>query len=228
VAWKKVCTPYEEGGLGLRSLIALNEAANLKLCWDLVHSVEDWAIILNSRVLRNGKPINHHVYSSIWSSIKQEANVILDNSTWKVGLGYSIKLWTDTWCGNALVDTLNIPQNVLIWLPQRVSDIIQNQQWYIPPYLDNNFPTLKIMVQQVTLPMEPLSDILVWNGATNGLLSLKEAYEFKRQRFAILPWAKALWCKDIPPSRSLHAWRVMLDKVPTDDKLTERGCNLPS
>jgi hypothetical protein len=41
VAWKKVCAPYEEGGLGLRSLIALNEAANLKWCWELLHSLED-------------------------------------------------------------------------------------------------------------------------------------------------------------------------------------------
>jgi hypothetical protein len=41
VARKKVCAPYEEGGLGLRSLIFLNEAANLKLCWDLMNYVED-------------------------------------------------------------------------------------------------------------------------------------------------------------------------------------------
>ncbi|MCI10142.1 RNA-directed DNA polymerase (Reverse transcriptase), partial [Trifolium medium] len=46
VSWKKVCAPSEEGGLGLRSLISTNEAANLKLCWDLLHSNEDWAAIL--------------------------------------------------------------------------------------------------------------------------------------------------------------------------------------
>jgi hypothetical protein len=42
VSWKKVCTPYAEGGLGLRSLIKLNEASNLKLCWDLLHSEASW------------------------------------------------------------------------------------------------------------------------------------------------------------------------------------------
>ncbi|CAJ2633282.1 unnamed protein product [Trifolium pratense] len=133
VAWKKVCAPYEEGGLGLRSLITINEAANLKLCWDLMNSVEDWASILKNRVLRNGKVVNYHVYSSLWSSIKQEATTILENSCWKVGSGCSIDLWTDSWCGNALAETLNIHPNVLIWLPQKVSDIIQNQQWHIPP-----------------------------------------------------------------------------------------------
>lgn len=40
VAWHKVCKPYVEGGLGIRSLIALNSASNLKLCWDLHNSDE--------------------------------------------------------------------------------------------------------------------------------------------------------------------------------------------
>jgi hypothetical protein len=30
VAWHKVCTPFHEGGLGIRSLSKVNEAANLK------------------------------------------------------------------------------------------------------------------------------------------------------------------------------------------------------
>lgn len=38
VAWHKLCKPVEEGGLGLRSLRKLNEATNLKLCWDMLHS----------------------------------------------------------------------------------------------------------------------------------------------------------------------------------------------
>jgi hypothetical protein len=37
VSWANVCKPLSEGGLGLRSLVKLNEAANLKLCWDLLH-----------------------------------------------------------------------------------------------------------------------------------------------------------------------------------------------
>jgi hypothetical protein len=40
--------------------------------------------------------------------------------------------------------------------------------------------------------------------------------------------ALSIWCKDVPPSKSLLAWRLMHDKIPTDDKLLERGCNLPS
>jgi len=37
VAWKKVSAPFE-GCLGIRSLICLNEDANLKQGWDMIHS----------------------------------------------------------------------------------------------------------------------------------------------------------------------------------------------
>jgi hypothetical protein len=185
-------------------------------------------MILKSRVLRHGKLVNHRVFSSIWSSIKHEASVILDNSSWKVGSGNSIQLWTDHWCGDTLANTLNIHPNILFWLPQKVSDIIHNQQWLIPPFLDNIFPTLKNIVKHVILPVEPLSDELVWIGTNNGSLSLKESYDFKRHHFPILNWAKIIWCADVPPSRSLLVWRIMLDKLLTDDKLVERGCSMSS
>jgi hypothetical protein len=95
VAWEKVCAPYEEGGLGLRSLVCINEATNMKLCRELLNSKEDWAIIHKSRALRNGHSINHHIASSIWSGVKTELTNIMDNSIWRVGSGHQIHLWND-------------------------------------------------------------------------------------------------------------------------------------
>jgi hypothetical protein len=58
VALHKVCLPFSEGGLGIRSLTSINEAENLKLCWELFNSTEAWAILLKNRVLRNYSPIS--------------------------------------------------------------------------------------------------------------------------------------------------------------------------
>lgn len=65
VAWKKVGAPYDEGVLALRSSISLNEATNLKLCWDMLHSEDQWVCILRSSFLRGPSCINHRIYSSI-------------------------------------------------------------------------------------------------------------------------------------------------------------------
>nr|ABD28670.2 RNA-directed DNA polymerase (Reverse transcriptase) [Medicago truncatula] len=48
VAWRKICADYEEGGLGVKSLICLNEATNLKICWNLMQSDEQWANIIRN------------------------------------------------------------------------------------------------------------------------------------------------------------------------------------
>jgi len=44
VALHKVCKPLKEGDLGIRCLITLNEASNLKLCWELKNSQKPRAI----------------------------------------------------------------------------------------------------------------------------------------------------------------------------------------
>ncbi|CAJ2652147.1 unnamed protein product [Trifolium pratense] len=228
VSWKRVCLPPDEGGLGLRSLISINEATNLKLCWALLNSNEDWAVILRSRVIRGHHAINHHIYSSLWSSIKAELSTIKDNSCWKVGSGQQINLWYDAWCGIPLAQSLNIQHNVVTWLPQKVSEIILNQQWHIPSVLNLLFPNLRSMVQHIILPVEITSDQLCWNESPSGQIFMKQAYEFKRRRCTSKHWAKSIWCKDIPPSKSLLVWRLMHDKVPTDEKLMEKGCSMPS
>lgn len=90
VAWKKVCRPYAQGGLNLRSLINLNHAINLNFCWNMVNFKQPWAMLLKDRVLRNNKPIKYHIFSSLWSGIKEEYPVIQDNSIWLLGDGKDI------------------------------------------------------------------------------------------------------------------------------------------
>jgi hypothetical protein len=80
----------------------------------------------------------------------------------------------------------------------------------------------------VSIPIEPKPDELLWNNSTSGSLSLKDAYLFKDPIGQILHWSKIVWNISIPPSRSLLVWRLMHQKLPTDDKLMERGCHLPS
>lgn len=95
VSWKKLCRPTAQGGLNLRSLQSLNATTNLSLCWNLLNSDKSWAKMLKDRILRNGRVIRHHIYSSIWTSIKEEYTVICDNSRWLIGKGDKINFWND-------------------------------------------------------------------------------------------------------------------------------------
>jgi len=112
VAWKKICTGYDEGGLGLKSLICMNEATNLKMCWNILQSDEQWANIIRFRVIRDDKCIKHHLSSSIWSGVKSEFQIIKDNC-WLVGDGKHISFWSNSWCGQILVQTYNLSDQMI-------------------------------------------------------------------------------------------------------------------
>ncbi|KAK2417490.1 hypothetical protein QL285_039786 [Trifolium repens] len=228
VAWNKICRPFSQGGLNLRSLSNLNKASNLKLCWALFNSQTSWAKLLQARVMRGKKFIHHHIFSSIWSSIKEEVSLILDNSVWLLGTGTNINFWNDYWCGSILSEVFNIPSHISQVLTSTVSDYIYNGQWNIPLQLSQHYNALRFLVEQVTIPTVPSRDKLLWKHTDSGELQLSDAYSFKLQPLQDLLWAKFIWCPDIPPSKSIFAWRLMHNKVPTDENLKIRGCIMPS
>ncbi|GAU51938.1 hypothetical protein TSUD_417200 [Trifolium subterraneum] len=171
-----------------------------------------WAQLLRDKVFRGRKVIQHHIYSSLWSSIKEEVGTIFENSIWLLGNGENINFWTDNWCGTALCDLFNIPPSISRSLTSTVSDYIHNGQWNIPSQLAQQFNNINNFVHQVTIPREPSLDQLIWKHSDSGDLQLSDAYQFKLQPLQELPWAKVIWSIDIPPSKSLLVWRLMHNK----------------
>lgn len=70
VSWKKVCKHKANGWLGIRSLICINEASNIKDGWYLLNYEEGWAYIIRGRVVRPCGMIKHNIFSSIWHGVK--------------------------------------------------------------------------------------------------------------------------------------------------------------
>jgi hypothetical protein len=223
-----VCSPIIEGGLGLRSLSTLNEASNLKLCWEMMESTDQWAHLLRHRVFKNFNVINYHIFSSIWCGIKSKVQIILDNSCWIIGNGSSIKFWTHDWSGSTLMQFLNISSDRMLSLHHRVQDFIVDSHWLIPMELQLEFPNLLPYLQNISIPLIEKDDHLIWKHSPSGSLSLKDAYNFVRPPDHLYSWAKLIWNTSIPPSKSLLLWRLFHNKLPTDENLTLRGCNLPS
>jgi len=223
VSWKKSCKPLSEGGLGIRSLTLINEAANLKLGWELRNSNEAWVVLLRSKVLRGKRTITHHISSSLWSSIKSENNSIDANSIWLIGTGKDIYFWLDPWCGESFVSVLDIPVHLHHNLKARVSDFINDFNWNFPLEVENVFPILKQLALKVTLPINVRKDTLLWKPSNTGVLTFKKAFLFKQGTGQNSHWAKDLWSPDIPPSQSFLVWRIMHNKLPSDENLSLRG-----
>ncbi|CAI8591745.1 unnamed protein product [Vicia faba] len=63
------------------------------------------------------------------------------------------------------------------------------------------------------------SDQRIWHNSNPDTLSLKESYFFKNRITDRLSWANHILSVDTPPSKLLVVWRLMHDKLPTDDQL---------
>ncbi|MCI20446.1 ribonuclease H protein, partial [Trifolium medium] len=84
------------------------------------------------------------------------------------------------------------------------------------------FPNIRSIVSKIYIPLDSKIDTLVWKSSISGLLSFKDAYLFHGQGGQNLAWAKLIWCSEIPPSKSLLSWRLVHDKLPTDNKLADK------
>lgn len=90
VSWKKVRSPYLEGGLDIRPLRSINQAATLKLSWDFLTSNSQWAGFLRARLLKNNSPRSSFVKSSIWPSIRNCFHTVMENSSWQLDFNSKI------------------------------------------------------------------------------------------------------------------------------------------
>lgn len=66
----------------------------------------------------------------------------------------------------------------------------------------------------------------IWPRDSSGTLRLKEAYLIKSTPSTLMPWTKHIYNKDIPTFKDMIAWELMLGKLPTNDQLMYKGCNI--
>ncbi|KAL6218745.1 hypothetical protein ACLB2K_011954 [Fragaria x ananassa] len=151
VAWKKCCASLKEGGLGVRNIMALNQAFVLKKFWDFLTKSTTTAAFFSARFLQCS-----------------------------VGNGHSIDFWHGNWLNGSIIDKLGIEYQLGKSLCGKVSDFILNGSWFCSTNLNAELAALWSEILAIQLPSYDTDDKLVWLDSSEGVLSLSIAYEFKR------------------------------------------------
>lgn len=228
VAWKKLCCSYEEGGLNIRSIKSINEAAMLKLAYDLTTSDKHWARLIRARFMNHTLPVLHHVKSSILPGLRPYLQVVKDCTSWIIVDGSRINFWHDKWMSNSMVNILNMSVVLHQSLLALVSDFIKDNSWTIPHVIASKSPDIVAAITKVVIPISQKQDSMVWIDSIDGSLTFKAAYEHLCSPKPSVPWGKIIWQASIPSSRSYLTWRLLHNKFPTDKNLQLRGCNIVS
>ncbi|KAF1892551.1 hypothetical protein Lal_00011018 [Lupinus albus] len=226
VAWEIVSTPIKVGGLGLRSLKHMNQAALLKLAWDMISFEQEWALFCRNGFGKDKTMSKRYSKSSICLGIKPNWNIVMQNALWLVGDGNKVNFWNDSWTGDALVELSIVHVSVQSSLVAKVSDFVLNIVWTIPKVIAEAFPN--VVENIVQLNTSSTQDMFIWQGTNYGILSLKVAFNCIKPDMEDKNWCKLIWSDYIPPSKSFTTWRLFHHKMPTNENLQKRGCHLTS
>jgi len=84
--------------------------------------------------------IQHHIFSSLCSGLKNEFNIVNDNIIWLVGDGKNINFWFDHWNGDPLFESLNLSAAQVNSFPPKLCSYIHDSHWHILETLLQQFP----------------------------------------------------------------------------------------
>ncbi|KAL0455371.1 UNVERIFIED_CONTAM: hypothetical protein Slati_0876300 [Sesamum latifolium] len=155
----------EEGGLGVRSVLHMNQALMLKHVWQILQ--EDprsiWVAWVLRHRLRNQTIWTYKSASAswCWKKLIKISSLLKEGLEYRVGDGGKFRLWTDLWHPRGpLICTY--PRGPLITgLPadSLLMTVLHQGQWRWPS--DTNFDIQEIMADLPSIGPQP-SDVINW------------------------------------------------------------------
>lgn len=181
-AWKDICIPKCEGGLGIRNIQAMNRGLILSAAWRIADDPESF----RSKVLKSKYYPDTSLWrastktpkSAFWSSILKLCHILISNSFIQILDGNS-SIWSTPWfpLWQSIYDHL-IMQPGHFKYPSQVKDLwTPNQKSWNANLIYNLFDQQTAdCIMQVPIINQEGSDILCWKLHPTGKCSSKSAY----------------------------------------------------
>ncbi|XP_077231908.1 uncharacterized protein LOC143865152 [Tasmannia lanceolata] len=220
IAWESLCRPKKEGGVGIRRVVDINKASQLKLLWHIVHNRRYlWVRWFKVKYLKKSSFWNRPMPSNPpcgVRSIHHCRDLAKPYLCYCVGKGRDIDFWTDPWHPDGPVQTLT-SEGKLFCITKKISieNMKQDGSWdhmTQQPHL----PQLK-KIMRTGLYSKINADRIIWKENPNGNFSLRSAWNQCRSRYSEVPWFKTVWNKGHILRHSFTTWpEQRFFKVNTD------------
>ncbi|KAL2235520.1 UNVERIFIED_CONTAM: hypothetical protein Sindi_1284200 [Sesamum indicum] len=210
VAWKDVCRPMDEGGLGFKDISTLNRALMSKKLCDVIHgSSQDR---LRERSIWT---IREHGGSWGWRKILRLRPFLRAIVDYQIGNGDRFFVWQDLWhhLGPLIERFPQGPRHLRLEESAKLSLVISAGEWQWPTITD--FECLEITHN---LPLIfGGEDRVVWR-CDEGQPTTQALYRLFTHPEPKVGWSSLLLGSLKIPRHSLILWLAILSKLPTTDK----------
>ena len=240
VGWDKVCAPLKNGGLGVRKLTTFNKALLGKWLWRFgIDGTRLWRRVV---ILKFGKEygrwtskLGRRVHGcGLWRSICMGWEDFSKNIRFEVRVGDRVKLWTDLWCGDSLLQ-LTFP-NVFGMVSDKGASVASSLEWLgieERRSWDVHFSRRPndwkmgsvddfLRILGSNLPPTENGDRMRWKLTKNEDFDNRLFYNKLRSPLPIIfPW-KGVWKVKASRRVSFFVWTAVLDRILTGDNLRSR------
>ncbi|KAL2243624.1 UNVERIFIED_CONTAM: hypothetical protein Sindi_0480400 [Sesamum indicum] len=219
VAWKNVCRPTDEGGLGFKDIATLNRALMSKKLCDVIRCdrTSIWVQWLYQDRLRDTSiwTVREHRGSWGWRKMLRLRPFLCSIVNYQIGDGGKIYIWLDPWhhLGPLIEQFPRGPNHLGIEESAKLNSVISAGEWEWPPITD--FECLEITHN---LPfISGGEDRVVWRidggqPTTHALYRLFDPPEPK------VGWSLLLAGSLKISRHSFILWLAILGKLPSTDK----------
>jgi hypothetical protein len=142
VNWSKVCSPLQNGGLGIRNLRRFNQALLGKWLWRFAMEKDAlWRKVVEVKYesMAGGWCTNQVMRSygvGVWKHIRRGWECFSKFIKFEVGDGYHISFWHDTWCGDqplkvSYPELYRIARNKEAWVSDNMQILNEVVHWNV-------------------------------------------------------------------------------------------------
>ncbi|KAL0293595.1 UNVERIFIED_CONTAM: hypothetical protein Sradi_6927900 [Sesamum radiatum] len=212
-------------GLGLRSLIIMNQALILKQLWRILQNDGSsiWVDWIQQNRLRHSTiwTFNRSTGSWCWKKLLKLRPILHRGVHYKVGDGSFFSLWQDPWHERGPL-CLSFPRGIEVTglpLSSTLSSVLQRNQWCWPAATDSDIVEIISMLPPTT---PSAVDTICWR-SNSGKFTLTSAVLLIQPPSPHAHWQGLLQGKFKIPRHGFILWLAFLEKLSTMDKPWYQG-----
>jgi hypothetical protein len=225
-AWKSLCLPVAEGGIGVRALVDVKKAFHLKLCWLLSTSDSMWAEFMRCKYRIHKSPSfwsGPQRGSVLWKSLRQYKGLFSNLCGWNIGKG-DVSFWFDNWSPEFRFDFLAPDRESTV----KLRDFYSEDGWNFEEIEDIIGPELVQLASDIAPTISENDDDIFWIPERHRSFSLKSAWEEIRHKGHHNFVLSSAWATKAPVHSKLIVLKVIKDILPVDLKVKRHGFHLAS
>ena len=229
ITWSDVCSPKDEGGLGLRSLAEANKVSCLKLIWRILSSRSTlWVQWIHKYLIRKGSFWSVKDSSSLgswmWKKLLKLRPLASQLIRVDIQNGASTSFWFDQWSalgklieltGDSGCISLGIPINATV---ERVFQSYRCRRHISAVLMQIEQEIDKLRDQG----LDQQEDICLWkreNGDFRPVFSTSQTWNLIRSQSPKVLWHKGVWFPEATPNYAFLTWLATRDRLSTGDRI---------